>query len=265
LKTIELPGDLIRFQFAAPFAFEMPKLDPVVSAGHGEVFARAINTGQAMDEHLTDLLIVKADRDLSATGREKKLDPIRARLVIAPAAGFANVAEYVAGLDEREAKLLAVPQLAATNAVGIAEDSELRAWWRAMDLKARGLVIGRMEQGAALDRLQLALLRGPASIVVADRDVAVTRDLWERSKRLDDPAEASHLATGRLSVDWAERFIAHAASMAARVVEWRPERILRALLKNPQATKGIAAFGFKPQEAADVKRQIDAGMFADAI
>jgi hypothetical protein len=252
------------YQLGGGVAFSMQRLDSALAVGHGDPLAIMEGTLVTFSKAMDEIAATRADLDLSPSGLDRRLVPHRTRAVIAVTAGWAGITEYDELLDKREAKMLAVPELTASASAQAVADSEMRTWYLKLDPSARAKLLRKMEQDDRLLPMQLALLRLPGPLLIADHELKQVKDLWDRQRRMNDAAEAVHIASGRVVVDWTQRAIAHVGGMAPAALQWSRQRCLRALIEsgNPRARSGVAALGFDEVAALAMERQVEARQFA---
>lgn len=199
---------------------------------------------------------IEANADLSSLGRDKQLEPVRQRLVAGITHVWSSLASIEAGVDKREAALLAVPTVDPAHSAVAVEDAEIRRWWGAQPGKARAKLLERIDTEPGHERLMIALMRSPVPVGL-DYEITAVRATWNRTRRLDNPAAAVAIDTDRAALEWARRALSTAAGIAPAVTGWDRPRILRTIVESG-GTKGHEAFGFTPLDHAAMQQRIDA-------
>ena len=251
-----LPDGRLQVVMNSGHAFELPMLPELDRDESSAIIFRA--TAGIISELSAEMKAVDRDETLSDIGKQQRLDPLREKAVTAVAASWANLAPFEKHLDEREAALLAVPQVDASHAAAAIEDREIRDWWRSLPTDERLKMLEKVTTEPGHERIELALLRSP--IALADHETRAIREAWDKARRLENPAEALAIDAGRRALDWSRQGLAHVAGIAAAVTGWQPERVLRAVRSSPEdhIRRGATAWGFGPMELADMDRRIAA-------
>lgn len=196
---------------------------------------------------------VQADPHLTGQGKDAQLRPDRERTLDQVAATVEALDNYAASLDKREAELLRVPELHPQNAAEAIIDGELRAFWRTLDMKGRHALLNAMDSGPEHQRLELALLRAPYSVL--DHEIQMVRDSWNRGRRIANPTEACAIDAGRAQVEWGRRAMAHLTSVTLRTTGMGSSA-LKALVSAGRE-KAAKSFGYDQAQIEQMKRQIE--------
>lgn len=100
------------------------------------------------------------------------------------------------------------------------------------------------------------LLRAPAPLSPLDHKAKFMHGVWNEAKRIADPAQ---IELDRQHVETARRGMGYIAGIADRVIGWKVENTLRALIKSPfePAQNGFDIFGFTPTQVAGMRRRIE--------
>ncbi len=146
-----------------------------------------------------------------------------------------------------------MPELHPQNAAEAIIDRELRDYWRSLDMQERHKIIDAMSEGPGHERMEIALLRSPYARV--DYQIALVRESWNRGRRLDNPAEAVAIDTGRAQIEWGRRAMGHLSSITLRATGLG-DGALKALL-NAGRERAARAFGFDQHQIEGTKRQIE--------
>lgn len=149
---------------------------------------------------------IMGDANLSPTGKAAKLAPLADRLWMQIFVSVENVANERAHWDKREAALLDVG--APQSANEIARDQEIRAWWRHATPEAHQKIMADVQAGPEHGEMVRAILRSPVPDSV-DIEKRFFRELHDKLRRLDDPAEAIAIDGGRDAVSWAYTGMQH--------------------------------------------------------
>jgi hypothetical protein len=241
--------------------YSVQALNLPLASGHDELVDTHEGTLLTFDKALTAVERIRDNINLSDQGKEAELLAPRTQAAIGIAAGYAQTLDYDAKVDKSEEEMLKVP--AAVGAEAVLEDQELRRWFMGLDLPKRMALVQKMEQGPELARLSVALLRGPATLMIADAELKLVRDLWDKQARMNDPRSALMIAGARATAEWVRRSLAHLGGLSARALGWDRMRILRAIVesKNPKARQGLAVYGLGEQQAALMQLQVDSKQF----
>lgn len=166
------------------------------------------------DDLGTKSAAILGDRNLSSVGQEAKLTPLRTQAVLAVTSLAAALDEHAARVDQREAKMLAVPPI--TDAHSAAVDIEIRTWWRQLPLAERTAMLEKFGATDDHNRIELALLRSP--IALADHELKVIRAGWDEGARIEHMAEALDIAAERRAIAWTHETLLHAAAVISSLV-----------------------------------------------
>ncbi len=241
--TTEESGDL-KFSIAPGQHFLQPAADDSIRSLEPAIFMHgaASNIADAADE----VLKVQGDENLSATGRERKLAPLRTAAVELLAQTWSGFANYEAHIEKREAQLFALPGLDPTHTAAAIEDREVRDWWRALPTETRAKLLHKVDNEPGHERLMIALLRSPLAMMQLDHEVTFVQAVWRRTARLNNPAEAEAIDSGRQAIEWARRGAAQLAYVGMRVIGGERASILETLVasKEERVRRGFGAFGF---------------------
>lgn len=235
--------------------FNMPPLAEAEAASVAATMFRV--AGDSLADMAEKVAGINSDTDLSDTGRQRKLDPLRKDVILMVAQADRQLDDEIEHFAKRERELTQIPALDPTHAAMAVEDREIRDWWARQDQKVRSALMTRIqEQAQNHDRMMIALLRSP--VPQLDHEVALVRGAWDAAKRAANPAEALAIDAGRASVEWARRGLANVSGLARMSIKWEPDQIIETLLtsENPRHHSGFKAFGFSAIQAEAVKRAI---------
>ena len=157
---------------------------------------------------------IMADELLSDIGRGAKIEPLTNMALSAVLAAFENIETESKYLDKREAELLDAG--APMTANEIERDKEIRSWWRTITPEQRAKIAQEVEASPAHSELVRALLRSPVPDA-ADLEKRYFRELHDQIRRLENPAEAVAIETGRQALAFGERGIGHVTGIALQL------------------------------------------------
>lgn len=139
---------------------------------------------------------VNADKSLSEIGRAEKLKDLRQQTARIVEGVQAEMAEHAATLEQWAGRVYAPATLDRADAVGVAEDVEIRTMLRGMGSTER---VGLLENIVNEPRMMEAVLRSPVPITgLTD---AISRS-WRDHVDATHP-DAPKVATNRAAVEWA--------------------------------------------------------------
>ncbi|QCB46625.1 hypothetical protein [Hydrogenophaga sp. PAMC20947] len=226
--------------------FHMPESTPFEGAAQFDVFKAALNAVNALAEQKQALL---NDSDLSGPGKEKRLKPAYETGWAILVAGYNRLAELDAATNQREAVLLAVPQLHPTHSACAVEDVELRQYFRALPLSERTKIMTVIqdtpEGGERYLRLQIAILRSPIPLP-ADHEMAFFKSLWKQTKRLGNVAESIAIDSERAATEFATRGLNFLQGILASsaLTGWSRMELLAWLVRDAGRIDAAKALGF---------------------
>ena len=196
---------------------------------------------------------VNNDAMLSPRGKASQLAKPIANMLKSVAAGAGINLDNRKSLDIREAKMLAVPPIAPSDAAAAAVDVEIRQWWRAMPANERMDMIRKFNESPDHQRIEAALLRSP--VALADPELLAIREGWNRQARIENDAEDVAIDRDRTALDWSDTAIAHAEGCALSMSDMSKADLLRTVVtgNNPMAD-GAHVFGFRQDEIDAAKR-----------
>ncbi|WP_371231485.1 hypothetical protein ACAW63_02635 [Pseudomonas sp. QE6] len=218
------------------------------------------NSLPIVGEAITQLKAIGDDRTLSSLGVEQKSDPVKAELVGRIASGAGQIRLFENTITNAENHLYALPSIEQGHTVAAIEDREIRDWWRSMKNQDRLQMLDQVQGDPAKhERLMIALLRAPAPLALLDHETKFMREVWKEAKRSADPDTAARIQLDRQHVEIARRGMGHIAGIAGRVIGWKAENTLRALIKSPfePAQNGFDIFGFTPTQVAGMRHRIE--------
>ncbi len=157
---------------------------------------------------------ILADPLLSDAGKGAKIEPLANQALSAVLAALENLETESGYWEKREAELLAVG--APTTENEIARDKEVREWWRSITPEQRAKITQEVEASPAHGELVRALLRSPVPDA-ADIEKRYFRELHNQIRRLENPAEAVAIETGRHALAFGERGVGHIAGIALQL------------------------------------------------
>lgn len=231
--------------------FDMPTLEgPNATCLPAVMFhGAASRLGEIADQRRS----VKSDPNLSELGREAKLEPLRKEAVLQVARVDAILDDEEAHWTKREESLLAVPQIDPGHSVAAIEAREIRDWFRALSPEERAKVMDQMDNEPGHEKTILALLRSP--IPQLEMCVQMARSIWDRTRRLENVAEALAIDQGRANLEWARRGAAHLAGMTKNMVGWSDDKVARALLsdENQKLHNSAKVFGIDARTVEKTK------------
>lgn len=200
-----------------------------------------------------DAAAIAADVLLSSAGKEAKMAPLQQQAVGAITALAVTVDAEDKRLNEREAALLAVPQLSDQHTAAAAVDVEIRQWWRSLPATERAAMLSKFNESPEHRRVEIALLRSP--IALFDLEIRSIRDGWNRAARLDNPGEALAIEAGRRAALWAREAVYHAAAGVKAALGPGGATLLQTIVNGGSIMQdGAWAFGFDPETVAEAKR-----------
>ena len=188
---------------------------------------------------------ITGDQNLSSTGKENLLHPVRAESVQRIAAGVEMINRYEVQLNANEQAMLALPTLHDQAAAVAIEDREIRDFWRSQPLSERAKMLAQMQDDPlGNERLMIATLRSPIPVML-DAEKSLMRQIWSDTKRAANPALAASIEDGRQAIEWARRGCAHAAGMTKLHTTWTNDKVRQALMngQNELAPHGAGVFG----------------------
>lgn len=215
---------------------------------------------EILDERLTARRAIHTDPHLSSAGRAHKSRPVDDEIIGRVAAAWSQVESYARHIDNREAALLALPELDPTAAAVAVEDRECRDWWRALPTEEKARMLARIDaEPEKHQRLAIALLRSPLPLAMLDGEVNFVRDVWNRGRRAGNPEEAAAIDEGRAGVAYAQEILLHAGAVATQSIGLNREQVIDTVTANRLETgTGYRAFGFSDQDAAASRERIEA-------
>ena len=222
--------------------FTMPELSQrLENAEPVKQFHLALNY---LDRLTSKTREITSDQNLSQTGKDTRLDPVRTEALQNIAAGAETLNRYEAQINAREAEMLALPKLPEQATVAAIEEREIRDYWRSQSLEERTKISRQMQDNpAAHERLMLAVLRSPIPVAL-DEGKELMTELWSAARRASNPELAASIADSRQALEWARRGYAHAAVIARRRTTWPGDKVRKALMSgNELAIKGASVFG----------------------
>lgn len=193
------------------------------------------------------------DVNLSDTGRNQRLDPIRKEAIETVARSSKNIGTFENLILADAAALELVPPLAADDVVGALHDGEIRAFWRAAPLDQRTALMRRVEaREPGADRIALALLRSPVPL---DQTIDAMREVWAKTQRTANPAAAGEIVAGEVAIAWARRGMGHVIGILPQIAHVDRKRIEAILMASgdPNVHAGAAAFGVDPAALARMR------------
>ena len=195
---------------------------------------------------------VMSDPTLSPLGKSAKLAKPISNMLRAVAGASAVNAISGESADKREADMLAVPELAKTDAPGAAIDVEVRQWWRALPANERLQMLQKFNESPDHQRIEAALLRSP--VALADPELLSIRDGWNRQARMNNQNDAFAIDRDRHAIAWSDAAIGHAAGIATSMAGMDRQSMLHTIVtgNNPLAD-GARAFGFSQREIDGAK------------
>lgn len=198
---------------------------------------------------------VNNDPMLSPRGKATQLAKPTANMLKGIAAGAGVNLENRKSVDIREAKMLAVPAIAPSDAAAAAVDVEIRQWWRAMPANERWDMIKKFNESPDHQRIEAALLRSP--VAMADPELLAIREGRNRQARIENDAEDIAIERDRAALDWSDTAIAQAAGCALSLSDMSKADLLRTVVtgNNPMAD-GAYVFGFSQDEIDAAKRDV---------
>lgn len=188
---------------------------------------------------------ITGDQNLSPTGKENLLHPVRAESVQRIAAGVEMINRYEVQLNANEQAMLALPTLHDQAAAVAIEDREIRDFWRSQPLAERAKMLAQMQDDPlGNERLMIATLRSPIPVML-DAEKSLMRQIWSDTKRAANPALAASIEDGRQAIEWARRGCAHAAGITKLHTTWTNDKVRQALMngQNELAPHGAGVFG----------------------
>ncbi|WP_433769345.1 hypothetical protein [Pseudomonas putida] len=240
------------------YRFELPVItDGDLTSYPLQIFQNSL---PIVGEALTKLKSISDDRTLSTLGIEQKSDPVKADLVGRIASGAGQVRLFENTTNNMENQLYALPSIEQGHTVAAIEDREIRDWWRSLEGKKRSQLLDEVQADTSKhERLMVALLRAPAPLAILDHESKFVREMWKEAKRTADPDTAARIDLDRQQVETSRRGLFHLAGIAARVVGWKAEGTLRALISSPfePAKVGFDIFGFTPSQVAGMRKRIE--------
>lgn len=237
---------------AAGRPIHLPKIDGLDA--EAELAVRFGVALEAVNNAHREMSAVSADQALSEYGKTQKLEPRRELLIAEVATQIDGLEKFEENLDRREAVLLAVPVLHPQNAADAIIDRELRDWWKGQDKGVRLDLLQKMNEEPGHERLEIALLRSPYA--QADLEVKLARDAWNKAKRMEYPAEAEVIASGRNQIEWARKAFAQITPISALLSQLDDKKLLNLLIRDGRTEKTIEAFGFDCPSIARAKRML---------
>lgn len=200
-----------------------------------------------------DAAAIAADKHLSTVGKEAKMAPLQVNAVAAITALAVAVDTEDKALDQREAKLLAVPQLDNHHTAAAAVDVEIRQWWRSLSTTERAAMLSKFNEGPEHRRVEIALLRSP--IALLDLEIKSIREGWNLGARNENLAETLAIESGRRAALWAREAVLHAAAGVKAALGPGGATLLQTIVNgNSIMQDGAWAFGFYPETVAEAKR-----------
>lgn len=214
----------------------------------------------ALDTAMRGMAAIAGDGHLSEAGKAAKSGPMQEAVWNRLAESHADLDRLEAETDRAEAALLAVPPVHDNAPTAAIEEREARDWWRAQPVEARAKLLASFENDEAeagkFARLQLALLRSP--IPLPDLEAQSLRELWNRARRLENPAETIRIGRVRDGIAWARAALAHVQGHAARATGWNMEAVTLHLAGDETRSKVARRFGVDGFALARAKARIDA-------
>lgn len=251
------------FKFSDGTSFEMPALPTEELTGEANQTILAATV--ALDDTIMKARAIAADEHLSATGKTAKTEPVASRAWEALILAHQKLDEQEKSVQADDAILLAVPDLPGNEYKEAIADREAREWWRSQPAETRAKLLRGFEEDEATSgkyaRLQLALLRTP--IPLPDMESGIVKSLWERGRRLDNPAEALRIARVKSNIEWARRALGHIQGFTSRVTGWNGERLAQYLAADEGRTRIAGRLGFSPQQMAlEIRKSAASGRVA---
>lgn len=175
----------------------------------------------AIDAVHTKAKEIGRDPHLSEAGKAAKTAPLADKAIDELLAAREELDQQASEIAAREAKLYAVGN--ASNAIEAEDDRELRTWWRSLDADTRMALLQKLaDDGEAGDAtfnqyesLWKALQRFPS--LPGDRELPIVRDVWQRTRRLNDPGTWAEIEKSRNLLKWAEKAFGHLHGISQRV------------------------------------------------
>jgi hypothetical protein len=240
------------------YRFELPVItDGDLTSYPIQIFNNSL---PIVGEAFTKLKSISDDRTLSTLGIEQQSEPVKAELVGRIASGAGLVRQFEHTITNAENQLYALPSIEQSHTVAAIEDREIRDWWRSMEGKKRSQLLDEVQADTTKhERLMIALLRAPAPLAILDHESKFVHEMWKEAKRAADPDTAARIELDRQHVETSRRGLYHLAGIATRVVGWKAEGTLRALISSPfqPAKEGFDIFGFTPSQVAGMRKRID--------
>lgn len=193
-----------------------------------------------------------SDPNLSTVGRQNALAQPQKLAVFTIANLAAQLKAFRASVDQREARLFALPPLSNSPADAIRE-WEIRSWFdrQTDDQKVKTLHSALETQEG--ESLIAAVLRGPMASL--NPQIKMVRAAWEQSRRDTNAVEAEAIDAQRAAADWAYEALARMAAMVLQLCRtWGKPDIIAALVSAPTGEAGWEIFGFSPREARTATR-----------
>lgn len=223
-------------------------------------------------ENLNTLALEKSkllnDSDLSSEGKARRLAPLYRRTWDAVCFAHTELTAYQAATVQREAKLLALPQLDNGATVVCLEDIEARRWFSSLPADERMAILSAMENdpaaGLRFARLHLAVLRSPVPML-PDREMDLFRTLWVRAARLNNAGEAIACDNAKAAAQWATRGLAQLVGILHSLTNWSRAELLAFLVADPKRIGTAAALGFGSLEVAGEQARHEAAKRTAAL
>ncbi|WP_218510614.1 hypothetical protein [Variovorax sp. dw_308] len=254
-KTI-LNGGQTQINLAGGKTFVMPTLDSATVAVASEPLMYFEGQLSLLDTFVEESALIHGDAMLSPLGKEQKLLPKQKERIEGVSRAWASIENYEQSLDRREAEMLRVPNLDPTHTAMAIEDREMRDWWARQDSDTRTKLLNQIGDEPGHDRMMIALLRSP--VPQLDHEVKFVRDVWNRSKRLENLPEAESISSGRAAVEWARRGVTTVAALARQVIGWNDDRTLHTLISSEEerVQKGFGVFGYGQATVVRMRQRI---------
>ena len=220
-------GGGVRYNLPSAGHFAMPALDDSVKGKLPVIMFTG--AAEKLDEAASMFGAITSDRALTDFGKEQKLAPIQKEAVLSIARLHSVLDVEERHWQKRETDLLAVPKIDPTNSVAAIEAREIRDWFRTLGPAERTNVMDSLGGDAENDVVTLALLRSP--IQMLDWTVTEARKVWEKSRRLANPAEAMEIERGRSVLEWGRRGMGFLAALTRQVTKLSNDRIAQTVFE----------------------------------
>lgn len=213
------------------------------------------------EDHLLAQQAIASDRVLSDYGREQKLLPLLGALADKMAHAFEGMDSFGHHLAKTEAELMAVAT--PVTPFEIAQQAEVRGWWRSMSNAERLSCLERMQADpAGYAPVIAALLNSPIPSDLHGHEQTFVRDLHRKTREAERPDLAIKLEDGRAAKAWAERGLNHLRGIIGKLTPLNDRALLERFASRENGAAKLKALGF---DAKAIERAVQAATRKKAV